>query len=261
MKCGNIIKVKSSSGKTNLITCNTNLSDSSLYCHECGCPTGILSADLSAKQNITGLWKVFLKNKIRFFPFCIFFILMIISPVTVAVYFTKDSYWLNNLILLITVPLFFIPFSMKEDFLKNPFRIKQYITKFRHYPVYFQFTLVNMIYFLLLKIICTGFLIDQATDPILHLVRLILSIYWLVIVLPVPFILARESGNSIKAIHRSYKAGKETRWQQFFIFFFLILFNLGGLILLGLGLLITIPFSYILLEKYYLKMHEYNLFK
>jgi len=261
MKCINNVKLKSTSGKTNLITCNTNLTENDLYCHVCGNPTEILTEDLSAGKNIIEVWKVLLKCMNRYLSFSLFMFFLILLPTFAASYFTRSNYWLNSLILLFTVPLILIPFSMKENFLKNSLSIMQYFRNFRYYVSYFQFTFVNISYFLFLKIICTGFLLNHATDPILHIVRLILTIYWLVIIIPTPFIIKNKTGSIFKMIFMSYKAGKETRWQQFYILIFLLILNVGGFILLGLGLLVSIPFSYILLEKYYLKMYKYKLFR
>jgi len=67
--------------------------------------------------------------------------------------------------------------------------------------------------------------------------------------------------NPIKAVVSCYKASAETRWQQFFIVFRLFVMNVIGAVFAGLGLLVTIPFSYILIEKYYKSLDEFELFE
>jgi hypothetical protein len=57
-----------------------------------------------------------------------------------------------------------------------------------------------------------------------------------------------------------YKGGKETRWQQFFTYVILLLINVLGAIPLGLGLLVTIPYSFAVLERYFNQMDKLNLF-
>ena len=121
--------------------------------------------------------------------------------------------------------------------------------------------MLNIIYFALLKIICTGYSLNIAVDPILHIVRLIMVLYWIAIIVPTPILMIRKKMNPISAIILSIKAGKETRWQQFFIAVFIFILNIVGTALVGLGLLVTIPLSYVLLERYYLQMDEFELFK
>jgi hypothetical protein len=65
--------------------------------------------------------------------------------------------------------------------------------------------------------------------------------------------------NPVKAIIKSYKASAETRWQQFFILIYLFLINVLGFATIA-GSLISIPLSYILIEKYYFAMNKFKLF-
>jgi len=111
-----------------------------------------------------------------------------------------------------------------------------------------------------LKVICTGFLLKVATDPILHLVRFILVIYWLAIIMPAPLLILKNGITPLKAVTVSYKAGSETRWQHFFLLLFLFLINLLALIPAGLGLFFTLPLSYRMIYHYYNKMADYKLF-
>ncbi len=266
MKCKGKIKEKNRFGKVIKRTCGEKLSEHAIFCHVCGEPTGALSHSLSCKANWRETWNEFKNRKAKFFPFAIFIILTAFLLVGLSVYFGSVNYFNNNyffinLFLLVTVPLVLIPLSFKKESYSNYFTIKQYFTNLKYYFKFFLFTLINILYFFLLKIICTGYLLNIAIDPILHIVRLVMVLYWIAIVVPAPILMIRKFVNPIRAIVVSYKAGKETRWQQFFLAIRIVLVNAIGAAFVGLGLLVTIPLSYLQLEKYYSKMEEYELFK
>ncbi|MBN1949459.1 MAG: hypothetical protein JW784_06915, partial [Candidatus Cloacimonetes bacterium] len=160
-----------------------------------------------------------------------------------------------------SLPLLIIPFSLPGPFSGNPMTIRSYFRHLGYYPNYLFFIFLSILYFFVLKVVCTGYLLNLATDPILNLVRLILIIYWLVIISPTPLLMARKKINAVQAIIICYKAGDQTRWQQFYLLLLLLLINILGAALAGLGLLITIPFTYFALEKYFLSMENYKLFE
>ena len=175
--------------------------------------------------------------------------------------FKISHYLFTNLMLLFLVPFTLIPFSFEENFVEYPFKISMYFNSLKYYPKFFLLVLVNILYFLLLKILCTGFILGITVDPILHPVRLILVLYWITITFPAVLLIIRKGMNPIKAVISCYKASAETRWQQFFIVFRLFVMNVIGSVFAGLGLLVTIPFSYILIEKYYQSLDEFELFE
>jgi len=261
MKCKGKIKGKTKNGRTEMRVCNYELSEHDIFCPKCGEPTKALSGPLSAKENWKIAWQEFKPIKGKYLPFSIFIILTAFLLTGLAVYFTNGKYWLQNAVLLFIVPLTLIPLSFESDFLTRPFTVGDYFKSLKHYPKYFLFVLINIIYFLLLKIICDGFMLNIVIDPILHLVRFIMVLYWIAIVVPAPILMIRRKMNPFKAVVVAYKAGSETRWQQFYIALFAFLANLVGAVLLGLGLLVTIPFTYIILERYYRKMDEFELFE
>ena len=266
MKCKGKIKEKNRFGKMIKRTCGEKLSEHAIFCHVCGEPTNALSAPLSSKANWKETWIEFKGRKSKFYPFAIFIILTAFLLVGLSVYFGSGNFFDNNylfinLFLLITVPLVLIPLSFKKENYSNYFTIKLFFLNLKHYPKFFLFTLINILYFFLMKIICTGYLLNIAIDPVLHIVRLVMVLYWIAIVVPAPVLMVRKSLNPIKAIIVSYKAGKETRWQQFFLAIRIVLVNVIGAAIVGLGLLVTIPLSYLQLEKYYSKMEEFELFE
>ncbi|RLC50790.1 MAG: hypothetical protein DRH89_03880 [Candidatus Cloacimonadota bacterium] len=260
MKCKGTLFEKKTFGKKAARMCNAQLAEHQIYCNKCGTATKALSTGLSAKQNRTEAWQQFKEIKSKYYPFAIFMILAVFSFIGASVVLGTRHFLYNNLALLFIVPLALIPFSFEKDFINYPFTIGMFFKHLKHYPKYFLFVLINILWFIFLKILCTGAFIHIATDPILHEVRLILALYWIVIMLPAPILMIRRKMNPIKAMILCYKATAETRWQQFFIVFYLAVINLIGLATAGLGLLVTIPFSYILIERYFLRMDEYELF-
>lgn len=261
MKCKGKIKERTGSGKLMTRFCNEKLEEHQIFCHKCGEPTEALSGPLSAKENLKQVWIEFKKVKAKFYPFSIFIILTAFLLIGLAVYFTRGNYFQTNLALLIFVPFALIPLSFDENFISNHFTINMFFSKLKYYPIFFLFTLINIIYFALMKIICTGYSLNIAVDPILHIVRLIMVLYWIAIIVPTPILMIRKKMNPVSAIILSIKSGKETRWQQFFIAFIVFVLNIVGVLLIGLGLLVTIPLSFVLIERYYLRMDEFELFE
>lgn len=260
MKCKGTIIEKKTFGKKAARSCNSRLAEHQIFCHVCGKATKALSTDLSAKQNRKEIWQEFKEIKSNYYPFAIFMILAVFSFIGASVVLGTRHFLYNNLALLFIVPLALIPFSFEENFIQKQFTIGMFFKHLKYYPKYFIFVLINILWFIFLKILCTGAFIRLATDPILHEVRLILVLYWIVIMMPAPILMVRRKMNPISAMISCYKATAQTRWQQFFILFYLFVINLIGLLTAGLGLLVTIPFSYILIERYYLQMEEYELF-
>ncbi len=234
--------------------CHIELKTNQLYCFECGEPTSVLKEELSAIKNLKAVWSNYQETKGQFYSFSIFYIFIVLLPIALIVALTHNSYYLNNILLLLYLPLAFIPLGIRYNGEGEVYTIKSYITNLKLYPRLFLFTALNIVYFFILKHVASG------VDPILNLVRLVMVLYWLAIVVPLPLYMIRINADPFKSLLIVYKAGKEPRWQLFFTYFLLFLLNLGGLVLIGLGLLITIPFSFAVIERYYLQMEKYGLF-
>ena len=268
MKCRGKIKEKTKNGRTVEKVCNNKLDEHQIFCNKCGEPTGALSGPLSAKQNFREVWEQFKKVKSKFYPFAIFIILTSYLLIVLEAIFGKtlaeavniDHYLLSNLIFLIIIPFALIPFGMKGKFTENPFSVKAYFKGLTNYPKYFLLTLVYILFFFILKVLCAGFLLGISIDPILHPVRFILVLYWITIMLPSPILIARKNVNAFQAVVLCYKASMETRWQQFFLVLQIVGVNVLGAALAGLGLLFSVPLSYVLIEKYYLQLDKFDLF-
>ncbi len=261
MKCKGTIIDKKTFAETKKWPCDAKLAEHQIFCHKCGTPTKALSTDLSYKQNRRQAWQKFKDVKSRYYQFAIFMIICVFSLIFASIILGTRHFWYNNLALLFIVPFALIPFSFEPNFTETPFTIGMYFKHLKHYPRYWLFVFISIIWFIFLKILCTGAFLNIATDPILHEVRLVLVIYSIVIAMPIPILMIRKKMNPVKAIILSYKAGKETRWPQFFLLLYLFFINAVGLALAGLGLLVTIPFSFVLIEQYYRKMDEYELFE
>ncbi|MBW6516183.1 MAG: hypothetical protein K0B81_06175 [Candidatus Cloacimonetes bacterium] len=242
--------------------CLKDIVPDQLYCYGCGEPTKLLKAELSAQNNLREAWAEYKNRKSDNYPFAIFFIFAIFIPLVFFHFFpryfiTIDKAGLSlvsNLIYLFTLPLLFIPFAVPIVADKAKLSVLNYLQSLKYYPRLLIFILINIIYFFLLK------MITDSVDPILNLVRLIMVLYWLAIIVPLPHLLLRKKVNPFKAVMIVYRAGKETRWQQFFTYVYLFMINAIGLAALGVGLIITIPFSIAVLERYYLQMDKYGLF-
>jgi hypothetical protein len=236
------------------IKCYKELEPNQLFCQECGEPTQVLVEELSAKRNWQETWGDFKNRKGENYPFAIFYVFALLLPLFLVTTFLLDSYFLTNMFLLIYLPLLFIPLAIPIMEERRAVTIRSYFGNLKHYPRLFLFVLINLVYFFLLKVITTS------VDPILNIVRLIMVLYWLAIVVPYPHLLLRKDVNPFKGLKLVYIAGKETRWQQFFICVYLFFVNLLGLAMLGIGLLVTIPYSFAVIEKYYLQMAKLDLF-
>lgn len=269
MKCKGMRKEKTKNGRKIDVKCNTELDKYAIFCKVCGQSTGALSGPLSAKVNYQEVWEKFKPIKSQYYSFSIFIVLTSFLLIGLGIFFSKElaesfkisHYLFTNLMLLFLVPFTLIPFGFKENFIDNPFKISMYFQALKYYPKFFMLVLVNILYFLLLKILCTGYILGITVDPILHPVRFILVLYWITITFPAVLLISRKKMNPIKAVVKCYTASAETRWQQFFIVFILFIMNIIGVAFAGLRLLVTIPFSYILIEKYYQSLNEFELFE
>jgi hypothetical protein len=235
--------------------CKKVIEDDAVWCRECGTETGVVAERYSAAGTLREDWTTL--RSTRSYPFAIFYVLAILAPITVAAILTGHHYWLNNLVMLPLVPFALIPFAIPLG--NGRITIGDFTSHLRTYPRYLALTLIAEVYFFALKVICTGKpLFFFAADPILHLVRLVMVLYGLTIILPALSLLEMGVG---RALWTAYKGGADTRWQQFFILFLLALLNVVAAIPVGLGLLITVPFSFYTIRRYTERLSRFTSFK
>ncbi len=242
--------------------CNEKVKDHDFWCIYCGHQTGVIKTYLRAKMALNEEWEAFTTSTIKSYGFAILNTLVFLILGGGAYWFSlNDSllpishfskYLLNNLVFLIVIPFFLTPFEMASHLAAQPWSMKDYFISLKEYPRYFVFVFFNIVYFFALKYICTG-------DPILHLVRFVMVLYWISIVLPAPVIMQELKLNPFQVIVKSYQVGRETRWQLFFLWFMLFVINFVALLPVGLGLLVTLPLTYRVIYRYYKKLDEFEL--
>jgi hypothetical protein len=260
MKCKGRLKDKKVSKLKNGSTCNAVLDDHAIFCSVCGTTTEALQNELSARKVFKGQIKDYREKGMKFsVPGILLMVLTLVLFYSVF-FLTAKMYYVTNLILLFLIPFMLIPFTFKWEDNRVEFSLSNYLSALRYYPLLWLFTLLNVVYYFLLKILCTGYLLTVATDPILHLVRLVLAIYWLAVIFPVPYIIINKKISLLRALKISYQAGAETRWQHFYLLLFVIFLNLVAIIPLGFGLIFTLPFSYQVIYKYSANMDQFELF-
>ena len=222
--------------------------------------TGVGKNELSAKKVFSSVYNEYKVEGKKITGQGI--LLAILSIIILGIIFliTAQMYFVNNLVILFLLPFLLIPFAADWNEKRVDLSIKNYLKQLRAYPKLWIFVLINILYYFFLKVICTGYLLTVATDPILHPVRLILVIYWLAIILPVPYLILKVGLSPFKAILVSYKAGSETRWQHFYLIIFILLMNAVAIIPIGIGLIFTLPLSYKIIHQYSKNMAEFKLF-
>ncbi|MEA1972640.1 MAG: hypothetical protein U9N34_05030 [Candidatus Cloacimonadota bacterium] len=240
--------------------CREKVDENEIYCHNCGQATELLDNELSAKKNFIKNLKYYKENFSKYLLLSSFWVFTQFFPLILAlVWFHYNpisenifiKYLINNIIILVIIPNMLVSFSAINN---NDLSIKGYFTHYDIYPKMFLFTLVNVLYYAFIRLICTG-------DPILNIVWLILSIYWVAINIPTIYLLINRDLSVFKAIKLSYQAGKETRWQQFFLAFYLFLLNGLGFVVLGVGMIFTVPLIYIVILNYGEQIDRLSLFE
>jgi hypothetical protein len=242
--------------------CNEKVKDHDFWCIYCGHTTGVVKTYLTAKIAIKEEWEAFTLSKSKSYLFAIFNALILLVLGGGAFWFSLNEnllpvspfmkYLLNNLVFLIVIPFLLTPFQLATKYPNQGWGVSDYFRSLKEYPQYFIFVFLNIVYFFVLKYICTG-------DPILHLVRFVMVLYWISIVLPAPVIMQELKLNPLQAIFKAYHVGRETRWQLFFLWFMLFCMNFIAMLPVGLGLLVTLPLSYRIIHRYYMKLVEFEL--
>ncbi len=241
--------------------CRKNIDTNAIFCEHCGKATDLLDKDLAysfAKQKVNNELN---DKKSHYFQVAILLFFFPFLAIIASVYFLHANYLWLNISMLVLIPFLLIPFSNKGGLLNQKYRPKHYFRDLKNYPKFFVFVLLNVLYFFLLKLICTGKpFFTYAYDPILNLVQQVMIFYWLSVMIIAPTVMIQRKVSPLKALIMSYKASKETRWQQFYVFFnFLIAIGLG-LISFGFYWIKSFPKAIAITEKYYFQMEKRKLF-
>jgi hypothetical protein len=241
--------------------CNERVKDTDFWCDYCGHPTGLVKNEFAANHMLGLSWKKFSPLAGKNYAFGIVSALLFLILVGGAYWFSiNDSllpvspfikYVLDNLVYLLVLPIFLSPFMLVVQHPDRGWSISDFFRSQKMYPRFFVFVLLNILYFFALKYICKG-------DPILNLVRFVMVQYWISIVLPAPLLMLDLHINPWRAIVASYHTGKEVRWNLYFLWLLLAILNMITILPFGLGLLITLPFTYHAIYDYYRKLVIYN---
>jgi len=257
-RCKGSVMVKNLSGTKVKKQCGTELDSTAIFCPVCGTATNALKEELSGSNTFKQAWnskgEIFKAN----FPASIIFFLIPAAAAIWGLTIGAGQYWLVNLIMLFVAPLAMLPFGRKD--ITQPAEPGELISLWKLYPGYWIFTLLNIAFFLLVKILCTGFLLGVVTDPLLHIARLILVLHWITIMLPAPKLMAEQQVNALAVLKKCYIASAETRWQQFYLVLALGALNAAGLLLAGFGTLFTLPVTVLVISEYYKRLNNFKLF-
>ncbi|MBN2829761.1 MAG: hypothetical protein JXR56_05530 [Candidatus Cloacimonetes bacterium] len=241
--------------------CNNNLQPTQIWCESCGHQTELLKKELSVRTLIKEIIPRYKENINNNYGIGFLLAYAVLLPILALVFMHSEvsltgrsfiDYLIYNLLFIIITPFAFLPFYIFEKQENGRVSIKDYISVLKYYPAMLMFAFANFLFYFAVKYICIG-------DPILNLVRVVLVLYWPAIVLPVPFLVSKTGQNPFKVIYKCYKKLGDVRWKFFFIWTFLLLVNFLGLVPAGLGLLVTLPFTYTFISAYMRKIITYNL--
>lgn len=238
--------------------CNEKLANHDLWCIKCGKQTELVAKDLSAIKNLNASWKNYKPFKGRNFPVGIWASLTGMLPLLILIWLLNHTLpamglWpflaLQSVVWTLFLPVMFVPFRAvcKSDGYKID--VKEYFSSFKSYFRYLLFSLISVLFYLTIFLVCQG-------DPILNLVWLVLVLYWVAVVLPVPVIMERYNLNSIKAVKLSYKYLGDLRWNIFLMALILTVANFLAVLLLVIGLAVVLPFTWFAIRDFVDKLIE-----
>ncbi len=215
--------------------CKSKLEANSVYCNQCGSPTGFVKEHLSAFKTFSEVYNAYKNNMGKHFSISFIAFLLSVLPVIIGIYFVQQYfhqlnpflfYAMNLAVLMVFVPFWIIPLAKNGNYLDTASSISDFGTFIKHYPATLMLSFISVIYLLFLKLICQG-------DPILNLVHLVLVIYGLAIILHVPSLIFDRKQSPWLALKTAYVSGKHSiRWQNVFIVMILTLLNLPGFLLI-----------------------------
>lgn len=243
--------------------CNEKVAEHDLWCVSCGKKTEVLDKDLSAINSLRSTWRNFNPNKGNNFAVGTWGAFTGILPMLIILftfYFILPEMTLLNTILLYTItwtiflPVLVIPVSAVCHKTGYQLCTTQFTSAFNKYFDYLLFSLISALFYIAIFFICKG-------DPILNLVWLVLVIYWVAIVYPLPVLMERYKINAWKALKLSYRFAGDIRWNIFLLGIVLALINILAIAFLFVGLIVTLPFTWYVIRDYVDKMIEFEVFE
>jgi len=242
--------------------CNEKTASHDLWCVKCGKYTEVISQDLSAKKSLNSSWNKYKTFRGSNLPAGILAALTGMIPLCILIWLqnytllalpTWQMVVLSNIVWLFFIPVMLVPFSAvcrKDDY---EIGVRDFFASFKSYFKYFMLSLVSVLFYLIIFYLCKG-------DPILNIVWLVLVVYWIAIVLPLPILMERYEINALKALKIAYKQAGDVRWNIFLMAIILVIANILATLLFVIGLAITLPFTWFAIRDYVDKLIEYEVF-
>jgi hypothetical protein len=240
--------------------CNEKLAPHDLWCVKCGKRSEILSDELSAVKSLKNTWNLYNPVKGNNLPVGILATVTGVIPMIVLIWILNYALpgmllWqfilLHSVVWTLFLPLMIIPFKQvcrTDDYKIN---VSGFFNSFRAYPAFMLFSLISVLFYVIIFYLCKG-------DPILNLVWLVLVLYWIAIAIPVPVLMVRYNINAWKAVKLSYKYAGDVRWNIFLMVIILFVINIIAAGLLVIGLSVTVPFTWYAIRDYVNRMIEYE---
>jgi hypothetical protein len=242
--------------------CNEKTAPHDLWCFNCGKRTDVLGNELSSVKSLVSTWKNYRQFRGINLPVGIIAALSGVLPLFLLLWlmnYTLPGLPLWQLLLMhafvwtLFIPVLLVPFKavcgnddMKID-------LKSFFSAFSSYGQYILFSFISVVFYVFIFFTCQG-------DPILNLVWLVLVLYWVAIVLPVPVLMQRYRLGAFKALIMAYKHTGDVRWNLFLMAIILTLINLLATVLFVVGLAVTVPFTWYAIRDFSDKLIEFEVF-
>lgn len=242
--------------------CNEKTAPHDIWCIKCGKQTDVIANDLSAVKSLKSSWKQYSAIKGNNFPIGIIAALTGVLPTLILIWLQNfglsslppwQALLISNLTWLLFLPVLLLPFSMVAKKDVTVFSLADFWRAFSSYPRYLGLSLITVLFYLIIHFVCQG-------DPILNLVWLVLVLYWIAIILPIPVLMERMQSNPYAMLKKVYLTAGDLRWNIFLLGFILFIVNLLAAAFLLVGLIITLPFSWIAIRNYTDKLIDFEVF-
>ncbi|MBI9030855.1 hypothetical protein JEZ13_02455 [bacterium] len=237
--------------------CNAQIKNSDLYCPKCRKKTQSIKENFLIWNTLKESYLDEKENENYNFKFNLFFggIIFIFILLLGFHYFSFNyssdwtRYLVENSIFLIFVPILIVPFGIQNVVMEIGYgkELNNYI--FKIFPKYILFVLINIAIFALIKFLCIG-------DPVLRLVRVILVLWWLAVLLPMPVMINKYNLNLYKLFKLSLRGFEDLRWQMFFGYILILLMHIAMILSFFIGYLRFGNITYISLNRYVEKVDE-----
>lgn len=204
--------------------------------------------NISLKQNLRESWNIFINNWKLLVSATI--ILLIIGFLDLS---KSPIISFTLLILKIIIQIGFIKIILDILDNKNP-KLKNLFNQYNKFLDYFGLIILVLLIFLLFNLPILILISHSFLNYIPIAFSLISSFLFLFIFPRILFsalILIDNNQNPFQALKTSFLLSNKTKIQNIFVLFSFIILNVLGVLLFGIGIIVSIPLSQIFLTKYY----------